>query len=129
MPREGHGPPIGRHDGPRPAALLGDELAHGSALHVDRVEIRFAIAIVRVRFAQSIEDDRASVRGPVVVGRAEAAKLAGREVTLRVLARRPTLRRHEEDLRRDLLDEAGPITTVMQPLYVARSLRALRVFG
>src|SRR5207247_2788946 len=68
------------------------------------------------------------MRGPVVARRAATVELAGPEVALGELPGRPTLRRHEEDLRRSLFDVAGPITTVMQPVHDARRGGPLRAF-
>src|SRR2546426_1150395 len=127
--RECHGPAVGRDDRARPAALLADDLLDRTTLHIDRVEVRLPIAIVGVGFAQPVEHDGAAVGRPVIIRRIEATELGGRKVTGRELAGRASLSRHEEDLRRALLHEAGAVAAIVQPIDDARRRRPLRAFG
>src|SRR5207249_11744263 len=113
----------------RPTTLSRAELSHRATLHISRVEVRFAVAIVGIGFAEPVEDDRAPVGRPVVTRRAEAAQLAGAEVALGELPGCATLSRHQENLDRALLDVAGAIAAIVEAVHDARRGRPLRPLG
>ena len=121
---------VGRQTWARPGPPLPGDLANGTGLGIDGVDVRFPVALLPVVLQQPLEDDGAPVRGPAQAGAGRHAteQPSHRSMPVGELFGRAARSGHDEQVGRSDLEEATPVAAEVNAIHFARRLRPFGAF-